>query len=346
MRVHCAEEFIQFRLLSVACGTPPGPWLDQFLAPESIPEREYVAALRRIGRPWQVSVGTGPVEDEDAVEVFMVEQERVDVEVLDRHPALRRVVVFGGETTAVDLDACRARGIEVRTVRRPTTDAVADHTMLLVLALVRRFTSGARIDDAAPADAAGAAAATEPSGHPPTVFNWRGVQGVRPLAGMRLAVVGAGEIGSQVLRRAHGFGMTLGYASRRPRPHLEDETGCARVDLAELAAWADVASLHVGYDPSLRHLVDRSFLEALGPRGFLVNTSRGRLVDEEALEAALRAGGIAGAGLDVFDTEPLAPDHPLRTAPNAILTPHVGGGNRWTLVEEIAAALDAADDRR
>lgn len=344
MRVHCSEEFIQFRLLSVACGTAPGPWLDQFLAPESIPAGDYVASLRRIGRPWQVSVGTGPVDDAEAVEVFMVEQDPVGADVLDRYPALRRVVVFGGETTAVDLAACRARGIDVRTVRRPTTDAVADHTILLVLALVRRLTTGARIEEVAPADAAGAAAPTEPSGHPPTVFNWRGVQGVRPLAGMRLGVVGAGEIGSQVLRRARGFGMALGYASRRPRPHLEDETGCVRVDLAELAAWSDVASLHVGYDRSLRHLVGPSFLDALGPQGILVNTSRGRLVDEAALDAALRGGGIAGAGLDVFDTEPLAPDHPLRTAPNAILTPHVGGGNRWTLVEEIAEALNAADD--
>ena len=144
-----------------------------------------------------------------------------------------------------------------------------------------------------------------------------------------------------MLRRAAAFGMELGYVSRRRRPHLEAATGCRPLALGELAEWSDVVSLHVGYTPALHHVVDRAFLQALGPDGLLVNTSRGRLVDQPALAQALAAGEVGGAGLDVFETEPLDPGDPILAAPNVVLTPHVAGGNRTVLVEEIGRLVAA-----
>jgi len=344
MQVLCIEDNVQFRLLSVAGGAEAGTWLAEFCLPERIDPETYVRALRDVGRPFEVRVAAdeGQLSPEDLeAEVLVVEGARVGDDLLSRLPRLRRVVVLGSDPSGIDSATCERRAVPVITVRRPTSDGVADHTMLLMLALARHLLTGARVTAGDERGRPQHPASVEAGGHPTTAFNWTGEQGVRALDGRRLGVLGAGEIGGQVLRRAAGFGMELGYVSRRRRPHLERTTGCRPLAHAELAEWSDVVSLHVGYSAALHHVADRSFLQALGPDGLLVNTSRGLLVDQAALTLALAAGEVGGAGLDVFETEPLDPGDPILTAPNVILTPHVGAGNRTVLVEEIGRLVAA-----
>ena len=145
--------------------------------------------------------------------------------------------------------------------------------------------------------------------HPPNV------------SGKRLGILGLGTIGQKIAKRAAGFDMEIGYHNRQPRegaPHRYVDS------LQALAAWADILVVATPGGAGTRHLVDAEILEALGPTGYLVNISRGSVVDTEALAAALRAGRIAGAGLDVYESEPRRPE-PLIGLDNVLLTPHMAG---------------------
>lgn len=340
--VVAAEDCVEFRMLQIACGVRTADdWFEQFLAPEGIAVDDYVRSLHAAGKPWRVTLAPGRHDLLEAVgdaEALVVERQKVDEELLAAAPRLRRVVVYGSDPQFVDATACAQRGISMTCVPRRTTENVADHVVLLTLALSRRLLDGALVTsgrtDAAPAS-------TEHGGHPPTLFNWAGVGGIDALAGRRFGVLGAGETGSEVLRRARAFGMEVAYSGRRRAPRLEEELGAMHLPLEELPAWADVVSLHLPYAPELRGVVDADFLAALGPEGILINTSRGLLVDTAALVVALRSGTIRGAGLDVFDREPLPEGHPLLEAPNVILTPHVAAGTRWHLVTDVVRTIEA-----
>jgi phosphoglycerate dehydrogenase-like enzyme len=137
-------------------------------------------------------------------------------------------------------------------------------------------------------------------------------------------VLGLGRLGSMVVGYGTAFGMrVLGWSANLDPGHAR-ELGVEPVALDELLARSDVATIHLRLSERTRGLLGARELDLLGPEGYLVNTSRGPIVDEAALVEALRAGRIAGAGLDVYDVEPLPADHPLRTAPRTVLTPHVG----------------------
>ncbi len=340
--VVAAEDCVEFRMLQIACGVRTADeWFERFLAPERIAVADYVRPLTAAGRPWRVTLAPTreqllqAVSDADAL---IVERQRVDAELIAAAPRLRRVVVYGSDPQFVDGEACARRGISVTCVRRRTTANVADHVLLLTLALSRRLLDGALVTEGT---SAAAPASTEHGGHPPTLFNWVGAGDIDALEGRRFGVLGAGETGSEVLRRAHAFGMEVAYAGRRRVPRLEEQLGARHLSLEDLPLWADVVSLHLPYAPELRHVVDSPFLAALGPRGILINTSRGLLVDTAALVQALHAGTIRAAGLDVFDREPLPEGHPLLDAPNVILTPHVGAGTRWHLVTDVVNTIQA-----
>jgi glyoxylate reductase len=151
-------------------------------------------------------------------------------------------------------------------------------------------------------------------------------------------VVGFGRIGQAVARRAEGFGMTVLHTSRSGGTPLE-----------ELLERSDFVSLHAPLSPATRGLIGRDELARMKPTAILVNTARGGLVDTTALEAALREGTIGGAGLDVTDPEPLPGDHPLLTAPNLVVAPHIGSASHRTreamadmAVDNLLAALAGA----
>jgi phosphoglycerate dehydrogenase-like enzyme len=168
------------------------------------------------------------------------------------------------------------------------------------------------------------------------------------LAGRTLGILGLGRHGRPVARIAAAFGMVvLAWDRNRGREYDDDEPVAERLPLDDLLERSDVVSVHLKLSPSSTGLLDRDRLARMRPGAILVNTARGAIVDEQALLEALRSGRLAGAGLDVFATEPLPADHPLRTAPNVVLTPHIGWKveevfTEWAEIaaEQLAAWLD------
>jgi glyoxylate reductase len=245
--------------------------------------------------------------------------DRVDAAVLDAAPRLRAIANMAVGTDNIDLEAAAARGIPVGNTPDVLTDATADLAFALLLALARKIVPGA---------------AKVRSGE------WRTWEPAADLgadlAGATLGVIGWGRIGQAVARRAAGFGMDVIYSSR-----------ASGIPLDELLARADFVSVHTPLTPATRHLIDADALARMKPTALLVNTARGGVVDQDALRAALQAGQIAGAALDVTDPEPLPPDDPLLDAPNLLVVPHVGSATVRTrakmaamAVENLLAALD------
>jgi glyoxylate reductase len=218
---------------------------------------------------------------------------RVDDALLDRAgPELRIVANYAVGVDNVDLVAARERGVVVTNTPDVLTRATAEHTLALLLALVRRVAEGDRL-----------LRRRQPWRLEPTFMLGRG------LAGRTLGIVGAGRIGREVARLAEALGMQTSAAGRD--------------DALDEVLGADVVSLHVPLTEATRHLINERTLGRMQPAAVLVNTSRGPVVDEDALVQALRAGTIAGAALDVFEDEPTV--HPgLVELDNVVLTPHLG----------------------
>jgi phosphoglycerate dehydrogenase-like enzyme len=258
----------------------------------------------------EVDVFTDHVRDVDALaerlaphEVVVVMRERTPVPeaLLERLPNLRLIVSTGRRNAAVDVAAARARGIEVCGTSSLAT-APAELTWALVLGLARHL----------PTEAAGVRAG-----------GWQTTVG-RDLHGRTLGILGLGRIGAQVAQVGTAFGMDVVAWSANLTDERAAEAGARRVDLDPLLAGSDVVSLHLVLGERTRGLLGRRELALMKPDALLVNTARAGLVDTDALVDALAAGRLGGAGLDVFDEEPLPVDHPLRGEPRALLTPHLG----------------------
>ena len=228
---------------------------------------------------------------------------------MDAAPGLRVIARHGVGVDDVDVAEAQRRGIVVTRAPGSNTQAVAEHTMALLLALAKDL-------PLLSAEVAGGA--------------WRKAETkVRDVAGLRLGLVGCGAIGQAVARFAAAFGISAAAYD----PALPNDAGIESVtSLHALLERSDVLSLHVPLLPTTRHLIGAAELAAL-PRGAVVlNTARGGLIDEAALLAALETGHLAGAGLDVFEDEPPPGDHPLRRHPRVICTPHVAGVTDGSLV--------------
>lgn len=239
--------------------------------------------------------------------------------VLETAPNLRVISNFGVGYNNVDLAAATARGIAVCNTPGVLSGAVADLTMALVLAIARRLFANATY-----------ARSGWTRREPPPPLGW-------DPAGKVLGIVGFGRIGQAVAHRARAFGMEVVYHDLVDAP-VEGLEACVPLPLDELLERADVVSLHVNLDPSTHHLIGAPQLERMKPTAWLINTSRGQVVDQAALTAALREGRIAGAALDVLDPEPPAPDEPLLALENVIVLPHIGSAT----VETRAAMRDLA----
>ncbi len=232
---------------------------------------------------------------------------RVDADWLAAMPDLRIIACIGTGYDTIDLEACRQHGVSVTNTAGANAGAVADLAMGLILSVTRGLGEGERLLRA------GA---------------WRGDDpqrffGAPGLTGRRVGIFGMGAIGQQIARRLSGFEVEIAYGGPRPKPELDWPF---LADLAGLAAWSDILVLAHRADETNRGIVDARVLTALGPKGFLVNVSRGSAVDEDALIAALQNRTLGGAALDVFDGEPAASPE-LLAAPGTVLTPHIGGGS-------------------
>lgn len=249
----------------------------------------------------------------------------VDADLLDAAGTQLKIVAnVGVGFNNIDLAACSARGVVATNTPDVLTDATADTALALVLEVTRRFGEGQRII----------------RDQRPWVFGLFGMLGVG-LAGKRAGIVGPGSIGIATARRLRALGMEIAYAGRSPmRPAAAEELGAERVELDELLATSDVISLHVPYTSQTHHLIGAAQLAAMKPTAFLVNTARGAVVDEAALVEALRAGQVAGAGLDVYEHEPTV--HPgLLELENVALYPHMGSA---TVETRMAMARLAAEN--
>jgi glyoxylate reductase len=245
--------------------------------------------------------------------------ERIDEEVLAAAgPQLRIVADVAVGYNNVDVEACAARGVVVTNTPGVLTEATADLTMALVLAATRRLSEGDRLIR---------------SGEP-WEFGMFLLLG-SSIQGRQLGIVGMGGIGTAVARRAKAFGMTIAYCNRRQAdPTVTAQLDAIRMDLPTLLATSDVVSLHCPYSPATHHLIGAEQLAAMKPTAFLINTSRGPVVEEDALVSALRDGQIAGAGLDVYEHEPKV--HPgLLEHPQVALAPHLGSAT-WEARTEMA----------
>lgn len=250
---------------------------------------------------------------------------RIDRSVLTATPTLKFVQRAGRTTGGIDTHACHDRGIAVAATAMHIDMAVAEHALALMLALRRQLIAADR--DVRTGGYRCLGLVPKPTSETTFATNWTQLALLPTLYRRRLGIVGLGEIGTALADRAHAFGMDIVYHQRhRADIAVERRLDARHVDLAELAETADVVSLHLPQTEHTQGLINAAFLSRMRQDSILINVSRGALVDEEALVCALRDRRIAGAGLDVFEHEPLPVDSPLISAPNTLLTPHIASG--------------------
>jgi glyoxylate reductase len=249
--------------------------------------------------------------------------ERIDGALIEAAPNVRIVSNMAVGYDNIDVEACTRRGVLVTNTPGVLTDTTADLAFALILAVARRVVEGDRV--------------VREGGwgpwHPSFMLG-------RDVHGATLGVVGLGAIGLAVARRASGFGMRVLYTSRTRKPDIERDLGVEWRDLDGLLGESDFVSLHVSLGAQTRGLVGERELALMKPTAYLVNTSRGGVVDQDALVEALRAGRLAGAGLDVAATEPVQPEDALLSAPNLVITPHVGSATIETRTKMADLAVE------
>jgi lactate dehydrogenase-like 2-hydroxyacid dehydrogenase len=251
--------------------------------------------------------------------------ERIDEAVLTAAgPRLKVIANVAVGYDNIDLPAAAAAGVTVTNTPGVLDRATADHTFALILAATRRITEGDRLIRS----------------REPWIWGPRMLVGLDVSAGATLGILGYGRIGRAVAHRAKAFDMTVIATSRSSQPGTEED-GVTFVDTDTLLAESDVVSVLTPLTPQTRNLIDAAALRAMKPTAYLVNTARGGIVDEAALIAALRAGEIRGAALDVFENEPhVNPE--LLDAPNLVLTPHIASAGEATRDAMGILAIDNA----
>lgn len=266
---------------------------------------------------------------------LVVESMAVGAAELALAPQLRFIHQFGTRADNIDLAACAARGVVVKTQRRRTNVAVAEHTMALILALAKqlhRLSGRVTVDRLQQLGYACRPYDTRHTG----ANNYGRVGGLRVIRGMTLGLLGMGEIARELVPMARAFGLQIQYHRRRRLSAAEEaELGIRYCSREALFESADILSVHVPLEAATRGLVGADELGRIKPGAWLINTSRAAIVDHDALLAALQSGRLAAAAADVHYTEPVAADEPLLAFDNFLMTPHFAGGPRQTLLDDI-----------
>ncbi|MEJ2347627.1 MAG: D-glycerate dehydrogenase [Patescibacteria group bacterium] len=294
-------------------------------------------ALERLssGNDVDISEFDRPLKEEELVEkvkdcdaLLTLLTDRVDGALMDAAgPQLKIISNYAVGFDNVDVKAASERGVVVtNTPSDEVNEAVAEHTWALILSLARR------IVEADESTRRGAYRGWEPDTFLGTT-----------LAGKTLGIIGLGRIGSMVARRAAGYKMKILYNKRTRDDKLEKELGVHFADKDRLLSESDFITLHVPLTEETRHMINKDTLAKMKKRSYLVNTSRGPVVNEHDLVEALRSGHLAGAGLDVYDNEPDI-DPELIGMQNAVLTPHIASAT-WEAREKMTGqAVDAILD--
>ncbi len=272
---------------------------------------------------WQLTTPSDPGEfsnELSTADFVVVATEKIDDDRLSLAPNLKMIQHQGVGYEKIDLDACRRRGIPVALTPEGTSVGVAEHTLLLILAVYKRLPIA--VNGISHGD----------------WMQWSLRQNSFELAGKTLGLIGYGRIGREVAKRALAFDAQVVFfdAFIEGDPELTVE----RIgSLEELLGCSDIVSLHVPQTAETRHLINEQTLAQMKPGAILINTARGGLIDEAALLQSLEQGHLGGAGLDVFETEPLPPTHPLLRFPNVVATPHIAAGTRDALSAKMQAVF-------
>ncbi len=284
---------------------------------------EHTAGVRRLRERADVRIFTAPFGSPLMLRGFDAlianrERTRFTRALFEQLPDLRILAQTGGHAYHIDLAAAQERGIVVAKGNSGFSTGAGELAIGLAIALMRQIP---------------AMDAAVKSGEWPTPMG-------HELNGKTMGIVGLGHVGRHVARIANVFGMRVLSWSRRPDDGSAASVGAVPTELDDLLRASDVVSVHATLAPQTRGLLDARRLALMKPTAYLINTARGPIVDEAALVDALANRRLAGAGLDVFDSEPLPPGHPLTTLPNVILTPHVG----WPTDSKYEQFADAAAD--
>lgn len=257
--------------------------------------------------------GTGIIDKEtlkqgvkDADALISLLSTSVDKEVIDAANNLKIITNYGAGFNNVDIDYARQQNIDVTNTPKASTNSTAELTFALVLAVARRIPEGDKL-----------CRTTGFDGWAPLFFRGREV------SGKTIGIIGLGEIGSAVARRAKAFDMNILYTGPHQKVDKEREIGAKYVDLETLLKNADFVTINAAYNPSLHHQIDKAQFEMMKPTSYLINASRGPIVHEKALVQALKDKEIEGVALDVFEFEPEINDE-LKTLDNVVITPHIG----------------------
>lgn len=281
-------------------------------------------AMRELQKKYQVYVHDGKIpmpkkqlvqkiRDVDGLVCFPYDG--IDDEVIGSARNLKVISTYSVGYDHIDLQAAAQRGIRVGYTPNVLTDATADLTVALILDVMRRVTEGDRLIRAG---------------------RWKSIFGPHDyvgsdLHGKTLGIFGIGRIGQAVAKRALPFGMNVVYHSRtRLSRKVEGTLGIKYVRFSELIRDSDILSIHVPYRKDTHEMIDRKIFRAMKRSAFLINTARGKIVNEEDLVRALRSKTIAGAALDVFESEPIGMNHPLTRMENVVLAPHIGSSSEET----------------
>ena len=268
------------------------------------PERSVLEPIGCTIDHAQCKTAADVIERAGDAEVLMVQWAPITEQVLAALPNCKLVVRYGIGVDNVDLSAAKARGVAVCNVPDYSIDEVADHAVSTAVALGRQLM---QLDKRLRSG----------------VWKLAPITPMPAFRDMTFAVAGFCRIGRAVLDRARGFKFKLAGYDPFVSEALFEAADVRKLSLEDLFQFADILSLHLPLTAETKHLVNADRLAAMKPTAVIVNTARGPLIDTNALCAALKAGTIGYAGLDVFETEPLAPDHPIRNCENSIFTSHV-----------------------
>jgi glyoxylate reductase len=272
--------------------------------------------LEMIGAEYTVHIWPSDADDplfRTAVGLLTYGHPRVDGALMDRMPNLKVISNFGVGVDHIDLAAARTRGIPVGNTPHILDGATADMTFALLLAAARNLVVGERY-----------ARSADFTHYDPNILIGSEVHGAT------IGIIGMGNIGRQVARRARGFDMAVLYHNRAPNVQAEAELGATYATLPDLLQRADYVTLNVPLTAETRGMIGRAQLRQMRPTAWLLNAARGAVIDHVALVEALEQRWIAGAALDVTEPEPLPRDHPLLRMDNAIIAPHLGSATRQT----------------
>ncbi|MBU4610882.1 2-hydroxyacid dehydrogenase [Achromobacter sp. GG226] len=305
----------------------PELWMAGPLAPDLIAQIE---TRYRVHRGWTIDDPAAYLREHGAAIRGIATSGRFGAtrERMAQLPALEAIISYGVGYDPIDIDAAKALGLQVSNTPGVLDDCVADTALALMLAVSRRICEADRF--------------VRSGAWPTTGFGL----GQR-MSGKRCGIVGLGNIGLQIARRAEGFGMQVAYHNRRARPDAPAHYRYV-ADLVTLARESDYLVLVVPGGAATRHMIDAEVLAALGQQAYIINVARGTVVDETALVEALQAGRIAGAGLDVFEHEPQVPEA-LFAMDNVVLLPHIASGThetRQAMADLFLANLDGWFDER